>query len=793
MKTDLNSLLNDFNKYIQKTDASSGTSVNGVNDLVKHKDKFKEFIQKELKADPNKFLIDLKANNIKIENEQVTLSSEFDDSDKETAELINLLLEENSAADLIDKSGDGEISNDELSEFLSKMEKIENFSVEDNFIEIEEDNFDKEEKELIENFINSDNIKKKIDKNNDGKISKEEVSGFFEKISSFKDYKIEDNKVSAGTDEAQIMQEIINGALKDEEVKKSIDSNNDGKLDEDEIKNFLNSIGSLDDNKDDLSLEDIFKAFEETTEINQTTENRPEINNTCTTDNTGGGGTVQNSNPTSGGTSGANKSGSTSGKSAVDSTEKNIENMTESELENELKDANNDINNKESNLKSILDGNDEKIKELEEAANSAYSALQEELSNVNKELSLELNNCKDAISSKEKEINETEISIEKQKTTVSNAQAAYDNEVSKKASLESAKSALESSSDSELSDSQKSDKKSKLSQIKNELAQIDIEGKKQALETAKEKLEELENKKDSLINDPANGLNALNKNKTEIENKISTLSEESPELSGLLSNYQTAQNALDSAKEQAKDTAIQELKDSREYMEKVQKALNQKEADNIKSKYSLKGFSGTYILNNTEYDTLAIEGFDSLEELQKYVINAGLTNTGQYGSKQCFNYSQEIAQIMLGCADERLLEAFISETENASSFGDIDLAGKWARDKEYNSRPFHQTKASTREAEYSIMASELNEGRPCVVSVPYTGGNHYAVAVGLRRGATEPYQASDFLIMDSYNGSIQQLGTKRKIATGNGVFVYDEGYSFKERDKALDYWSFINS
>lgn len=789
MTADWSNLLQNFNSYIQKTDASSSASVKNVSDIAKHKDKFKEYLKEELKVNPDNFFVNLASGKIKIEDGAVVLSAEFDDSDAQTADIINQMLKQNSAITLIDNSKDGEISNDELEEFLSKISKIEDLSVEDNYIEIEDENFDDDTKSFIEEFINDENTKKQIDLNNDGTITKEEVSAFLNKIGEFTNYEVKDNEVSPqGSDEAEIMQEIINGALSDDTIKEIIDANGDGKLDEEEISDFLNSTNKLDNDEENLSLDDIFKAVENPAALSEAADTTvSDVNSPQNTIAASGAGSTS-------GSSGAGSSSGSSGSGSNNSTEeKNLNNMTSSELKDELTDANSDVSEKEANLKSVLDGNDEKIQELQLAADTAYSALQEELSNLNEELSAELDDCKNAITAKEQEINETDYNIQVQTTVVANAQAAYDSEVAREASLQAAKSALQSSSDSDLSDSQKSDKKSKLSQIESELASLDVEGKKQALEEAKQKLEELKEKRDDLVNNSTTGLNALNANRAEIETKISNLNENSPELAGLLSNWQNAQTALDSAKETAKEAAVKELGDARDYAIKVQDALSERESKDIKSKYALKGFSGTYTINGVEYDTLAIEGFDSLEELQKYVVNAGLTNTGQYGTKQCFNYSQEIAQIMMGVANEDVLNAVMAETDNASTFGDLDLAGKYARAREYNSRPFHQTKASTREAEYSILASELNEGRPCVVSVPYTGGNHYVVAVGLRQGASEPYEASDFLIMDSYDGSIQQLGTRRKIATGNGVFVYDEGYTFKERDTALNYWDFLGT
>ena len=115
---------------------------------------------------------------------------------------------------------------------------------------------------------------------------------------------------------------------------------------------------------------------------------------------------------------------------------------------------------------------------------------------------------------------------------------------------------------------------------------------------------------------------------------------------------------------------------------------------------------------------------------------------------------------------------------------------------EYNSRDFAQCKAKDRDAERAIIENELQNGRPCLVSVPYVGGTHWVTAIGLS-------DDGDILIWDSYDGSIKKLGCSsnddkeklhRNMATGNGVMVFCDGYSFQYATaKHIDYWEMINN
>lgn len=299
--------------------------------------------------------------------------------------------------------------------------------------------------------------------------------------------------------------------------------------------------------------------------------------------------------------------------------------------------------------------------------------------------------------------------------------------------------------------------------------------------------------------------NAYNKALDEYEKEKAKLETEKAALEGELeqmnSKMQEYEKEVDKLAET--NTELKALKDeydkSSEYLKTVEATLTKRKADKEKRENGDK-LPLTYTLDGKEYHCVGIAGidtdgdgkddveFDSFEKFQRYMAQGGVANIGKYGSMQCFNYSQEYGEVIMGVADPRFTKALVDEAEGRT--GDTDTAGQYATQAEYNKRNFAQVKSANRDEEYEVISNELDNGRPCVVSVPYPGGSHYVLAIGKS-------EDGDILIMDSYNCSIERLGysrssdTKkehRNMATGNGVWIYMDGYSFSYSDKGgIDY------
>ena len=213
----------------------------------------------------------------------------------------------------------------------------------------------------------------------------------------------------------------------------------------------------------------------------------------------------------------------------------------------------------------------------------------------------------------------------------------------------------------------------------------------------------------------------------------------------------------------------------------------------------------TYTLNGQEYHCVGFEGYDmdgdgtidfkpnSWEEVQRYFKNGGVENLGKYGTMQCHNYSDLLGQFVLGDANMDFVKALYDETNNPNAQNE-DRAGYMGTKREWNPRQFAQCKAPDRDAERAIIENELQNGRPVLVSIPTSSGAHWGVAVGIS-------DSGDIMIWDSYNGAMKRLGRSsntdqnkehRNLATGNGVMVFCEDYSYQYGTYAyIDYWEYI--
>ena len=334
--------------------------------------------------------------------------------------------------------------------------------------------------------------------------------------------------------------------------------------------------------------------------------------------------------------------------------------------------------------------------------------------------------------------------------------------------------------------------------------QKEIDAKQTAIDSLSKPTKEEYTKKNDNDEEEFNE-NAYNKALDEYEKEKAKLETEKAALEGELeqmnSKMQEYEKEVDKLAEA--NTELKALKDeydkSSEYLKTVEATLTKRKADKEKRENGDK-LPLTYTLDGKEYHCVGIAGidtdgdgkddveFDSFEKFQRYMAQGGIANIGKYGSMQCFNYSQEYGEVIMGVADSRFTKALVDEAEGRT--GDTDTAGQYATQAEYNKRNFAQVKSANRDEEYEVIKNELENGRPCVVSVPHKNGSHYVLAVGMS-------DDGDILIMDSYNCSMERLGysrssdTKsehRNMATGNGVWIYMEGYSFSYSDKGgIDY------
>ena len=469
----------------------------------------------------------------------------------------------------------------------------------------------------------------------------------------------------------------------------------------------------------------------------------------------------QTDNGVNGTESGETPKTSSGGKGAFSPAikEKTVSNMSIAELEEELATA----------------------KKTQDDAKTKYM---QGVESADKELAEKIKNLQTDIDNKQQQLDESAAAVTEQEKTVKDAEAAVKSADDKITDIESQLSNLKAPKESDFPETdegaaQYSKQKDAYTTKKAELEQKLTDAKEEKSKAeAQLKAEELK-------------LNELNSSKTSFEDELKLLNSKMDEYEAEADKLAVSNPELQSLKE-AYDK-------SKEYVQSVESMLDRRMADR-KKKENGDPLPLTYTLDGKEYHCVAIQGidtdgdgkndieFDSYEQFQRYMAQGGVANVGQYGTMQCFNYSQVYGETIMGAADPRFIAALAAETHGQQ--GDTDTAGKMATQSEYNKRNFAQVKSANRDEEYKVITNELKNGRPCVVSVPYEGGCHYALAIGMS-------DDGDILIMDSYDCSIKRLGksnnsdTKREhrnLATGNGVWIYIPGYNFSYSDKrGIDY------
>lgn len=759
------SLKLDFITYLKEkygVDESENNLIDENISIFSYKKDFEEFLKDKKGVIPSIFSIDVsELESLDFNNGQfLSETREISEEENEiTLGLLNDLIQQEEYFDEIDTDKNSTIDKSEAINFLSERSQSNSDSNEINIENLFSENTTKNTSEnsvldfgddynKIFSSQEFDTLTSIFDTDNDGIISEEENKNAISLLSI-----LDGQENDFSSDDISIIKEYISGlsnsGFSSEDIKKNIwgfdgDINELSKKDFEELIKNINNIG----------IASIAEAIQEGIKTNTVME----ANNAGTNPNTSSG-----------------PSGNSVSSPAY--TEKNINNMSIKELESELETA----------------------KQETENAENVYLS---ELEKVDKELSNKIKENKESISSKEEELNNAN-------TQLSELNTKIENDTTK---LESAKSRI-GDIDSNISELKqllnnpeynKTEIEAKISELiaeKNELNNQTIPSLEENIENNKGKVSNLSN---NVIPQLELEIQDLNKEAQTYETELNNLAASNEGLKTQLGNYNNALEYVESI-----ESILQSKKLSQEKAKNLDMPENSeapKDYSNLEE-YTFKNLPLNYNLDGQEYHCVNIAGYDtngdgeidfkpdSWEELQRYFLNGGVANIGKFGSMQCHNYSDVLGQFVLGDANLEFVQALYNET-NDPDYGNIDKAGELAKSREWNPRRFAQCKAEDRDAERAIIENELQNGRPCLVSVPYTGGQHYAVAVGISDNG-------DILIWDSYNCSMEKLGKSsnsdsnklhRNLATGNGVMVYCEGYSYQYSSaKLIDYWSYVDN
>lgn len=735
-----------FKNYLKELNDLSANgqekyNLNSSNIFSQYSEEFQEFLSNNYDIDYSSLFSENGDknlfSNIKYENGKFVSSSQDFDEAETMAEILNAISQEEQFADVFDVDFDGDVSDDEYNSMLLNLQTDNSQGLIDVL-----DNIN-----AMDLYFNDKSNIKLYDEDGDGVLSAREKNNAKQMISIIGGANgiLTDKNINMFT---KIFDLDGDGNLSNEEydITKSFLNTINNKFSEDELSEIQNYMNTMLNNSDfkienfasylrsfggdfsDITLDDFANI---SAGIN--TNDIMELN---------GAGSQESFDDYQR----RNGQTSTRGSSSLAYEDKNVNNMNIEQLEQELSNAKNN-------------------------ANTALNDYENALNEIDTTKAKELNDIQNKISEIEVNLVEIDNFITSQTTVISNLESNilnYQNLIASEKSKENPDKSIISSYE--------------------------------------QKIAELERQKDAINNEiisyeqQKNELNeSLEIQNSNLNSKIEEISTLYPQLAELKEKYDKALNYVS----QVEQTLAQrkEDKEKTENTDKESLEYGSKNYKNNSDDYT--NLPLTYTLDGKEYHCVGFEGYDtdndgqidfqleSWEEAQRYLANGGVRNIGQYGTMQCHNYSAVVCDLALGTLNLDLANALVEETENPE-YGDRDTAGKMGTligdgDGKYNTRAYAQCKVSGREEQIEIIKNELQNGRPCLVSVPYSSGQHWVSAIGMSKDG-------DVLIWDSYDGSIQRLGTKsgeerRVIASSNGVMVATPGHTFKYNSgEYINYW-----
>jgi hypothetical protein len=379
--------------------------------------------------------------------------------------------------------------------------------------------------------------------------------------------------------------DIINNFLENDEVKGVVDDDGDGNISQEEMTAFIDKVNSFDNDSTNFSVDDLMAAaqaiqdgtFDSGTSIEKPSDETEKIEPTEGTETIEKPDTGTEKVPEQDKSEGKKSHSShssdndySSENNGDDVKEKSLDNMTKEELNAELTKAESTLDEKQQNLSAIIDGTSSEIKALEDSAEEAYKTYHDELAKVDEDMAKQLDTYKDDVSKKEQEISKKEQDISKQEIVVSDCENSYNNAVSNRENLESILTGLKDAKSTAAED-QVADINDKISQVEAQLADA-----KEAESTAKDKwdeekanLETLNKEKDELKTGE-NGLDELNKQLSDYEAEIAA---KYPQIDTYKQAWDEAKNLAATSKETAAAKAKEDVAKAQEEVNKVKTAI----------------------------------------------------------------------------------------------------------------------------------------------------------------------------------------------------------------------------
>lgn len=378
------------------------------------------------------------------------------------------------------------------------------------------------------------------------------------------------------SDESLFALDFLNDLFKDEDVKKAIDADGNGKLSDEEVDNFFSTISGLDGKADDVSLSDVKNAFAQIKSGDFKLGETPETPE-APSGPSGPSGPSNPTNPTN------PTDPTTPTDPGTDTQEANLASMTVEQLNNERTTAQAARDEQIALLSEINEGKGP-VADAKTAMDEAYTKMQTELEKLDSELAQQYNEAKVDREAKEKDLADNEAAITKKTAEKSDAQADLDNATQNVESIKSCISSLESQKSSAETEEEKAAIQAKIDAAQTKLEQAE-QAKTDAqtnLDTKTQELQELEDKTPGL----QEALEAAKTKEAELETKVNELAnkEGNEAFKALKDDYDTKKAAYETAKTEAINTVKQAIQEKQAYIDKInaqipvtQKAENEKE------------------------------------------------------------------------------------------------------------------------------------------------------------------------------------------------------------------------
>lgn len=416
--------------------------------------------------------------------------------------------------------------------------------------------------------------------------------------------------------------DVLNDFLKMDSVKDVVDTNNDGKLSNNEIQEFINAVGSLDSDADNISMNDLFSAIQSiedgsfnntsdeiTTETNPTKDT--DQNNVKRSGNSGGKNYNKNT------TNAINTTNTTNPESSKD----NLSSMSLEQLESKKGEQESELKTAQDNANKAYNGETETIKNAQEDYETQKQSYEESLKNDE--------NVSNELKTKQQE---NQINIDNQKAVIDSIKSninSKENEITAQESTITADKSDISAYESAISNlkSQKSDDADVKADITEKLSQAE-----KNLKTAKEKLSEDEETLKRLNNEKS----ALETNLETEEETLKTFENEKKTIEAdiiancgdetkvALDAFKAAEENVETVKADEIASSTKKVTEAQTKLDEINAVINTKNANKIEKEFSVNSLSNPEQLYKTmgleekglNYEVFmkVIEGYNNIED-----------------------------------------------------------------------------------------------------------------------------------------------------------------------------------